>query len=202
MNRSWVVRVVEGWAIAGGCFTLAVVLVTTTNIALFAFDRIARTFGGVVSGLPGYEDFVSLTVSCAALMFIPLCQLRRGHIAIDVFTERLSKRSQHTLDRIWSVAMGLMALFLAFWMFQAWRSRAPTTRCRRDPVADLAVHIPVSCRCCSGVRGRVPGHGKAGRWTFVKLIGLIGFAILFVLLVLRAVEILPWSWSGSAAICS
>jgi TRAP-type C4-dicarboxylate transport system permease small subunit len=118
MNRSWVVRVVEGWAIAGGFFTLAIVLVTTTNIALFALDRIARTFGGVVSGLPGYEDFVSLVVSCAALMFIPLCQLRRGHIAIDVFTERLSKRSQHTLDRIWSAAIGLLALFLAFWMFQ------------------------------------------------------------------------------------
>ena len=118
MNRSWVVRVVEGWAIAGGFFTLAIVLVTTTNIVLFAFDRIARIFGGVVSGLPGYEDFVSLTVSCAALMFIPLCQLRRGHIAVDVFTERLSKRSQHALDRMWSAAMCVMALFLAFWMFQ------------------------------------------------------------------------------------
>lgn len=118
MRRFRIEAVVEGWAIAGGFFTLAIVLVTTTNILLFAFDRVARYFGGVVSGLPGYEDFVSLTVSCAALMFIPLCQLRRGHIAIDVFTERLSRRSQRTLDRIWSAAMCLIALFLAFWMFQ------------------------------------------------------------------------------------
>ena len=83
---------------------LAIVLVTTTNIVLFALDRVARTFGGVVSGLPGYEDFVSLAVSCAALMFFPLCQLRRGHVAVDVFTENLPRRSQHTLDRMWSAA--------------------------------------------------------------------------------------------------
>jgi len=118
MIASRIERLVVGWAIAGGLFTLAIVLVTTTNILLFAMDRVARIFGGVLSGLPGYEDFVSLTVSCAALMFIPLCQLRSGHIAIDFFTERLSRRAQATLDRIWSAAMGLMALFLGFWMFQ------------------------------------------------------------------------------------
>jgi len=109
-------RVIEGWAIAGGLFTLAIVLVTTANILLFAFDRVARIFGGVVEGLPGYEDFVSLTVSCAALMFVPLCQLKRGHIAIDVFTERLPLHMQRGLDRLWSAAVCLLALFLAYWM--------------------------------------------------------------------------------------
>lgn len=137
MKKSWVERAAVGWAIAGGLFTLAIVLVTTTNIVLFAFDRVARYFGGVVSGLPGYEDFVSLTVSCAALMFIPLCQLRRGHIAIDVFTERLSKRSQHTLDRIWSAAMCLMALFLAFWMLQG------MTESRADNALSPVIGWPV-----------------------------------------------------------
>src|SRR5262245_44746602 len=100
-------RLTEAWAIAGGLFTLAIVLVTTANILLFASDRVARLFGGVVEGLPGYEDFVSLTVSCAALMFIPLCQLKRGHIAIDVFTERLPVNLQRGLDRLWSAGMAL-----------------------------------------------------------------------------------------------
>ena len=82
----------------------------------FAFDRVARIFGGVVEGLPGYEYFVSLTVSSAALMFVPLCQLKRGHIAIDVFTERLPVHLQRGLDRLWSAGIALLALFLAYWM--------------------------------------------------------------------------------------
>lgn len=114
--RDWLSRIVTGWAIAGGVFILAIVLVTTANVLLFALDRAARPFGGVVSGLPGYEDFVSLAVSCAALMFFPVCQLRRGHVAVDVFTERLAPRWRSALDRLWSASACFLALFLAFWM--------------------------------------------------------------------------------------
>ncbi|HET6159945.1 MAG TPA: TRAP transporter small permease [Dongiaceae bacterium] len=116
MKDSWLSRIVTWWAIAGGVFVLAIVLVTTTNVTLFALDRVARPFGGVVSGLPGYEDFVSLAVSCAALMFFPICQLRRGHVAVDVFTEKLPARWQNALDRLWSAVACLGALFLGYWM--------------------------------------------------------------------------------------
>jgi TRAP-type C4-dicarboxylate transport system permease small subunit len=104
------------WAIAGGLATLAIVLVTTTNVGLFALNRLARMFGGDVAGLPGYEDFVSLAVGAAAIMFFPLCEWRRGHIAVDVFTEKLPQRFQNGLDRTWSAVTCLLALFLAYWM--------------------------------------------------------------------------------------
>jgi TRAP-type C4-dicarboxylate transport system permease small subunit len=116
MMKSWLSRIVTWWAIAGGVFVLAIVLVTTANVILFGLDRLARPFGGVVSGLPGYEDFVSLAVSCAALMFFPICQLKRGHVAVDVFTERLAPHRRHALDRLWSAAACLAALFLMGWM--------------------------------------------------------------------------------------
>ena len=109
-------RLVNAWAVGGGLFILAIVFVTTANVSLFALDRVARPFGGTVSGLPGYEDVVSLAVSCAALMFFPLCQLRRGHVAVDVFTEKLPKHLQCGLDQLWSAAASLLALFLGYWM--------------------------------------------------------------------------------------
>ena len=114
--RVWLSRIAVWWAIAGGLCILAIVLVTTTNVVLFGLDRLARPFGSSVSGLPGYEDFVSLAVSCAALMFLPVCQLKRGHVAVDLFTERLSPRWRDALDRLWSAVSCLAALFLAFWM--------------------------------------------------------------------------------------
>lgn len=112
----WLDRITVWWAIAGGMVVLAIVLVTTANVVLFGLDRIARLFGGVVPGLPGYEDFVSLTVSCAALMFFPLCQLRRGHVAVDVFTDNLPLDWRRRIDRLWSMTAGIAALFLAYWM--------------------------------------------------------------------------------------
>jgi TRAP-type C4-dicarboxylate transport system permease small subunit len=114
--RRWLEPAVTAWAVLGGVAVLAIVLVTTTNIGLFGLDRIARSFGGNVSGLPGYEDFVALTVGAAALMFFPICQLKRGHVAVDVFTQHLPRRWQAALDRFWAAGAAIAALFLLYWM--------------------------------------------------------------------------------------
>lgn len=109
-------RLAEVFALAGGLIVLLIVLVTTTNAGAFILDRIAGLFGADVSGLPGYEDFVRVAISCAALMFFPYCQARRGHVAVDLFLERFPRRVQRLFDRIWLVATALIAGFLAWWM--------------------------------------------------------------------------------------
>ena len=95
---------------------LAIVLVTTANAGAFALDRVARLFGGTLPALPGYEDFVRMAISVAALMLLPWCQQRRGHVAVDLFSEWMPRRFRRALDVAISFAMAGMALFLAFWM--------------------------------------------------------------------------------------
>ncbi|MGH1482597.1 MAG: TRAP transporter small permease [Geminicoccales bacterium] len=109
-------RLAAGWALAGGVLMIAIMLVTSVNVGAFALDRIARLFEANVSALPGYEDFVRLAVSCAALMFLPYCQHRRGHVAVDLFVSRLPASVRRGLDRLWLVAIVLLAMFLAYWM--------------------------------------------------------------------------------------
>jgi TRAP-type C4-dicarboxylate transport system permease small subunit len=104
------------WALAGGLILVAIVLVTTTNAAAFLADRVAAPFGGSVAGLSGYEDFVRLTISGAALMFLPWCQAQRGHVAVDLFVSRLPAGGRRALDRLWLVLLALTSLFLAGWM--------------------------------------------------------------------------------------
>lgn len=105
------------WAIFGGIVLILIVAVTTTNVGAFAIDRVARSFGSTFSALPGYEDFVRLAISCAALMFFPYCQLMRGHVVVDALSTRMSKKTKQVLD-IFSLALTvLLALFLAYWMF-------------------------------------------------------------------------------------
>jgi TRAP-type C4-dicarboxylate transport system permease small subunit len=109
-------RVSAAWAVAGGLVILAMMLVTLVNVGAFALDRLARLFGANVGALPGYEDFVRLAVSCAALMFFPYCQLRRGHVAVDLFVSLFPRVVKRALDRLWLAAIVALALFLAYWM--------------------------------------------------------------------------------------
>jgi TRAP-type C4-dicarboxylate transport system permease small subunit len=106
-------RIVAGWAIAGGVGLLAIVLVTAANVGLYIVDALAPGSVGVVSG---YEDVVRLTVSAAALMMLPYCQLRRGHVAVDVFTEKLGRRTIRAIERVIYLLMAALAAFLLYWM--------------------------------------------------------------------------------------
>lgn len=111
-----VTRVTVWWALSGGVILLAVVLVTTTNAGAFALDKLARPFGWSVAGLPGYEDFVRLAVSAAGLMFFPYCQLRRGHLAVNLIAHRFSRQLRRSLGALAQLGTALLALFLGYWM--------------------------------------------------------------------------------------
>ncbi|MDT8326971.1 MAG: TRAP transporter small permease [Roseovarius sp.] len=109
-------RLADSFAVFGGMILLVIVAVTTTNTSAFILDRIAGLFGADVAGLPGYEDFVQLAISGAALMFFPYCQAQRGHIAVELFMDRLPQRVQRGFDRLWLILTAGIALFLAYWM--------------------------------------------------------------------------------------
>ncbi|MCA0918794.1 TRAP transporter small permease [Pseudooceanicola nanhaiensis] len=109
-------RAADLFALLGGVILLLIVLVTTTNTSAFILDRIAGAFGADVSGLPGYEDFVQLAISGAALMFFPFCQANRGHVAVELFMDRFPETLQRGFDRLWLLLTAGIALFLAYWM--------------------------------------------------------------------------------------
>ncbi len=111
-------RLVSTWALIGGVLLIAIVVVTSVNVGAFSIDRLARHFGANVAGLPGYEDFVRLAVGAAALMFFPYCQLRSGHVNVDLVAKHFPPTVQRALDLLWLVMGALVALGLAWYMFQ------------------------------------------------------------------------------------
>ncbi|MBO6759240.1 MAG: TRAP transporter small permease [Roseibium sp.] len=111
-----IARLAAGWAVLGGVLVLSIMAVTSINVSAFTLDRIVRPFGIDVAGLPGYEDYVRLAVSSAALMFFPLCQARRGHVTVDLFVSWLPPAVRQALDRLWLFAIAGLAAFLAYWM--------------------------------------------------------------------------------------
>jgi len=109
-------RLADGFALLGGLILLAIVAVTTTNTFAFILDRVAGIFGADVAGLPGYEDFVQLAISCAALMFFPYCQANRGHVSVELLMDRMPRALQRAIDFLWLAVTVAVALFLAYWM--------------------------------------------------------------------------------------
>jgi len=109
-------KITAAWAIVGGLILLAIVAVTITNVGAFALDRVARLSGGTVSGLPGYEDFVRLAVASAVPMFLPYCQLERGHLSVDLFLKNAPEGFNRFIERLSLLLMAAVALFLAYWM--------------------------------------------------------------------------------------
>ncbi|SPH18836.1 hypothetical protein DEA8626_02381 [Defluviimonas aquaemixtae] len=109
-------RLADAFAVLGGAILLIIVGVTTANAGAFILDRIAAFFSADVAGLPGYEDFVQLMISGAALMFFPYCQAHRGHVSVDLFMERMPQVLRRQIDRAWLGLTAGMALFLAYWM--------------------------------------------------------------------------------------
>ena len=108
-------RLAAAFAIAGGTILLAIAAVTGLNVLLYLADALAPGRLGIVKG---YEDLVRLWVSAAVPLLFPWCELRRGHVAVDLLAERLPERIRRVLDRTAVALSFALALFLGFWMVQ------------------------------------------------------------------------------------
>lgn len=104
------------FAVAGGMLALLIALVTIVNVTAFGLDKIARLFDANVPAIIGYEDFVSMIVSSAALMFFPYCQAKRGHVAVDVFISLFPGWFPRVVDTLSGILMTCLALFLGYMM--------------------------------------------------------------------------------------
>jgi TRAP-type C4-dicarboxylate transport system permease small subunit len=114
--RQTLERIVTWWALLGGVGLLLIVGATAFNVGAFAADMVAQRFGASIGAFPGYEDFVRLMVSAAVLMLFPYCQLRRGHVAVDLFVERMPQTVQRATEAVSLIGMTLLVLFLLYWM--------------------------------------------------------------------------------------
>ena len=93
-------------AIFGGvlsCVMATVVTVSVIGRYLFSWP------------IPGDYDIVGILCGCAIFAFLPYCQLKRGNVLADFFTQKASPRTKAMLD-----AMGNLFFLMATIMF-TWR---------------------------------------------------------------------------------
>lgn len=123
-KKTFLIRLIEWWALLGGALLILVVLITAVNAAGFTANAIARSWGGNVSGLPGYEDAVQMIVGVAAMMMFPYAQLHRAHASVDVVMQYAPAK----LNRAIAAGAGLVLAILLVWM--SWKLTQGTLETR------------------------------------------------------------------------
>ncbi len=107
-------------------------------LIFMAAMSLASIVGRTFLGKPILGDYELVQVLCAAAvsMALPYCQLARGHVIVDFFTTRASKRVVRTLD----VAAGLLLAALAFVV--AWRLAIGLADLKRTGDASMLIGFP------------------------------------------------------------
>jgi len=97
-------RACQGVALFGGVLLMALAALTTVSVASRALTRVA---------IPGDVEIAELLTACAIFCFIPYCELQRGHVAVDAFTDRMPPRALAALECLWAtVFLAIAALLL------------------------------------------------------------------------------------------
>ncbi len=135
--RHFLIRLIHGWALLGGVLLLLIVAITAVNAAGFTANMVARSWGGYVSGLPGYEDAVQILVGVAAFMMFPYAQLYRAHASVDV----VMQFAPAWANRVVGVVSGLVLAALLIWM--AWMLAQGTLQMRGDRVETTVLGWPI-----------------------------------------------------------
>ncbi|MDQ2093331.1 TRAP transporter small permease [Rhodalgimonas zhirmunskyi] len=80
-------------------------------VVTYSISKSLLGFGAV----RGEFELVELSCATCASLFLPLCQLNKGHVMVDVFTNWLPIVTIRSVDAVWTL------LFAAGWAFLSWR---------------------------------------------------------------------------------
>lgn len=95
-------------AYSGGAILIGIALTTVISI-------IGRSLMGLgLSPVKGDYEIVEMGCAIAVFAFMPWCQLKRGHVTVDIFISRLSDRKQALLGLIGDLFL-TGAAFIILW---------------------------------------------------------------------------------------
>ncbi|MEL7278687.1 MAG: TRAP transporter small permease [Pseudomonadota bacterium] len=100
----WIARAL---ALLGGVILAGLAVMTVASITGRAL--ISLGFGPV----KGDFELVQLGAAVAVFSFLPLCQLRRGHVTVDILADALGPRIKAGLGLVGNIAIAVVSLIVA-----------------------------------------------------------------------------------------
>ncbi|MBP0615724.1 TRAP transporter small permease [Jiella mangrovi] len=103
----------SGLAFVGGLFLLFIVALTCVSIA----GRTLLTLDLCCGPVPGDVEMIEIASAVAVFLFLPFCQLKRGHVTVDIFSGFLGRRGVLLTDLVGNVLMTAAAVVI-FWRLE------------------------------------------------------------------------------------
>ena len=135
-------------AYVGGAFLVAIAAITVVSI----IGRWINT--GPIRSIAGDYELVEAGVGIAVFAFLPWCQLNRGHVTVDIFTNRLPAVGRAVTALLGDILIALAA-YVIMWRFylgfgekfpyfsDAWRDRLSMGYKPFFPETTYELEIPV-----------------------------------------------------------
>lgn len=98
-------RVAQALAYLGGAIIVSIMLMASGSV-------VSRAVFGMA--FLGDVELTQYGMAIAVACFLPVCQLRGGHIIVDFFTAKASAATRARLDRLGSLAMAVLFALLAW----------------------------------------------------------------------------------------
>lgn len=109
----------KGWAILGGIVLVALAVMTVVSI-------IGRALTGMGLGpIPGDYELVANGCAIAIFAFLPWCQLRRGHVTVDIFINMLSARAIAVFGFLGDVLVLVVSAVITRQLYLGWGEKFP-----------------------------------------------------------------------------
>lgn len=124
----WLGRLCIASAALGALVIFLVALVVAYSVTM-------RSLG--LGGLRGDFEIVELACATCASLFLPLCQLRKGHVMVDLFTSRMPERGQMRLDGLWTL------IFAIAWAVLCWRLVQGLVEMNAYGDRTMLLHVPL-----------------------------------------------------------
>lgn len=88
-------------------------LVIFGSALVVTYSVVSSTLG--FGAFRGEFELVELACAACASLFLPLCQLNKGHVMVDVFTDWMPFSTNRAIDALWT------AVFAAAWALLCWQ---------------------------------------------------------------------------------
>jgi TRAP-type C4-dicarboxylate transport system permease small subunit len=111
----------------------------------------------------GDFELVEIGIAVAGSLFLPYCQMTNGHIVVDFFTQRASRRTVRFLDQFGALLMAVTLLAVG------WRTAVASIDIARSGETSMLLGFPTWI----GYAAAVPGVLVAGIIALLQSLGLV-----------------------------
>jgi TRAP-type C4-dicarboxylate transport system permease small subunit len=98
-------------SLANLCAVLAGMLLTVITLITCGNLILRNTTG---DSMAGAFEMTAVATGAAIALFMPLAQIRQGHIIVDFFTTNLSESTNNKLDRLGALVLSLVFALLSW----------------------------------------------------------------------------------------